>query len=111
MASKQDFSLKGVFADLAKDTSWPWSVHHELGTLACKYINNFRGRPIIKNVRDDHGDFIAQAPLTMARLALMVVEDDFKHHGYDLLNVVLSQRNINPDDFANVKKRVEGAGD
>ena len=44
-----------------------------------------------------------------AKLCLMVVEDDFKHHGYDFVKVVLSQRNINPEHYQAVKERVEAA--
>jgi len=63
--SKQDFSLRQVFADLAQNTGWPWESEQ----------------------------------LTMARLALMVVDAE------DAAEAL----GISPSDYANVKERVEAA--
>jgi len=91
----QDFNLAKVFADLANDPGWPWRVEHRAGIF-----------------------------LTMARLALMVVDKQHiiwdyrdrhgrvgRHKGMDhqtvMLDLALKEYDINPDHYAKVKKRVE----
>ena len=73
--------LATTFADLANDPSWPWT--------SVKYKD-------------------PQRRVLIARLALMVVEEMTKIPWHNL-SIVLGQNDINPDHYANVKKRVEEA--
>jgi len=97
------FSLAQTFADLANDPNWP--PDKERVKLGMKY----------PELRD-----IYCGKLTMARLALMVVEKEadrlyFKaDRGWlsDLEQWIVEAVNeleINPSHYANVKKRVEEA--
>jgi len=83
--------LAQVFADLADDPSWPTSKdrlklgrkYPELRTIYC-------------------------GTLDTARLALMVVEEHWRVP-VSSIDHVLSHFRINPDHYANVKKRFEEA--
>jgi len=114
--------LAKVLADLADDPSWPWDIHN--GT-----VRRSNGSTNLADVLNPNFiDFIAQSPLTMARLALMVVEEKKMrlHSGAWLdwitkgkigpspsmmitVDDALTKLEINPNDFASVKKRVDEA--
>jgi len=112
----QDSNLAKVFSDLANDPSWPWEVYHDKYVVSKDKhswkIQQFIAHHAIYNTGQMY--FIADSPLTMARLALMVVEIDAERIA-DLDDVEMSERinqalqnfGINPDDYANVKKRVD----
>jgi len=72
--------LADTFRDLAHDPSWPWP--------SIKYKDPWRR-------------------VTIARLALMVVEK-MESSGIDV-ECILENECINPDHYANVKKRVQEA--
>jgi len=69
--------LADIFRDLANDPSWPWTLEptvrgQDLHKTIIKY-----GEEQGEWFQVNHVDFaawVAQSPLTMARLALMVVE-------------------------------------
>jgi len=124
----QDFNLAKVFADLANDPSWPWELEPTV-------IGQTSHKTIIKWGTAQHewfqvndlrfASFVAQSPLTMARLALMVVEgfarswfyrkrygptpDDAFEKWDECIGLALEGCTINPDHYANVKKRVENS--
>jgi len=77
----QDFNLAKVFADLANDPSWPWT--------SSKYAD-------------------PQRRFTIARLALRLV-DEIACNLESNETAALEYEGINPDHYANVKKRVEEA--
>jgi len=105
--------LAETFEKLANDPSWP----EQLMTLA----DQIDGRIIIELKT------LGQLKLEKARLALMVVEERaHRTQRYAILEQIdnserelepweiaikdaLAQKNVNPDDYAIVKKRVEEA--
>jgi len=100
------FSLAKVFADLANDPSWPWTSDNKAQSFVWSNDGHLVAQlkaPEVKLTR-----FVAQSPLTMARLALMVVEAIQQREGYDI-ELILNDEGISSDHYASVKKRVEEA--
>jgi len=114
--------LADIFHDLANDPSWPWEAKYGAQILGV------HGEDIgcIFGQRNKQRRFIAQSPLNMARLALMVVEERRCRIGCEQLYMkdpgehfipgyqqqydqALKEESITPSHYANVKKRVEEA--
>jgi len=103
--------LADQFEKLANDPSWPWQFKKS------GVITNTQGSPLTITANmlgGGLGPLIASFPLTMARLALMVVEKERRFQdlswggkgGLDSIARAILQLDINPDHYANVKKRV-----
>jgi len=112
------FSLAKVFADLANDPRWPWESNQVGETGKPRTYWTIRSRVTGKIVAafihyQVESESIAQSPLTMARLALMVVEVSIKAETtvtrYVTVRDILESERINPSHYANVKQRVEEA--
>ena len=107
--------LADIFRDLANDPSWPWNIHN--GTIQ----RSGRSTHLADVWNPNFLDFLAQSPLTMARLALMVVEEkrgalklkcdnwNCNHAWETHLQSTLINEHINFTHYANVKERVEEA--
>jgi len=122
--TQQDFSLAKVFADLAGDPTWPWIFISQEKSIIKVHGNELNGNDYLGGRMYDpkRTRFVAQSPLTMARLALMVVEETAKRHGKcsgwmetssgaaskmkDIFEALI-EWGINPDHYAKVKERVE----
>ena len=94
--------LAKEFKRLAQDDSWPWHMMDDTGE-----ITNVNGDFCCSNSTLPQAHFIAESPLARAELCLMVV-DAMECPGYDI-EYILSNENINPDDYHNVKARVQQA--
>jgi len=92
--TQQDFSLAKVFSDLATDPRWPEQL--------MKLADQITGDILIES------KILRQLKLTMARLALRLVDEIACNLESDEL-AALQTEDINPDDYANVKERVEEA--
>jgi len=98
--------LATTFRDLANDPSWPWDRDYNSAYSGYSfYSKEEKLFELVKFKDGDIADFIVQSPLTMARLALMVVEKT-ERPGIDVESILASE-GINPADYANVRKRVE----
>jgi len=95
--------LADQFEKLANDPSWPWKWG-----LSNTRLINIDGEVLGRlDVNNRAGQFLVSSPLTVARLALMVVEK-MEGPGIDV-EFILNNEGINPDHYANIKKRVEEA--
>lgn len=125
-----DKFLADTFEKLANDPSWPqvkalltiscWPQPWQTATSMKDYqILDGNGDIVAKfdrfDIRDAFFSIINQAtiqsPLTMARLALMVVEERSHriHDKYNIdrmIKIALSKYGISPNHYANLKKRV-----
>ena len=97
--------LADIFRDLANDPSWPWGTAP--GNFIVSLTGHIVGEVPCTGCNDAHVPFIAQSPLTMARLALMVVDAEICTSG----SLALDNFGIDPNHYAKVKKRVEEAKD
>ena len=91
--------LADTFRDLANDPSWPWHVDE---SLYYSVRNKLGGR--VAHIDHDEYATIAQSPLTMARLAIMVIEQKHKWTPDEVKHFEQIKKN-----YAKVKKRVEEA--
>jgi len=101
--------LAQVFADLAADPSWPRRVEEadSRGTTEFKWcVHNKNDTFHVYRTEQEAREY-ADSPLTMARLALMVVEQ--AAYDPDQYDRVLGDHGISMSDYANVKKRVDEA--
>ena len=110
--------LAKIFSDLANDPSWPWHVEWKLPHLICDDSGRF-----VADAYHLWRNEIAQSPLNMACLALMVVDTKsdvvfLRHEAALKSNILLSAQtlaialdnyHITPDHYTNVKERVEKA--
>ena len=94
--------LADTFCALANDPSWPWKTFYATGVLTASHNDGTQMQVDLHNVKE----LIISAPLTMARLALVVVE---RSVGHSSIPHVLHKEGINPDHYANVKERVKEA--
>lgn len=104
--------LAGTFRDLANDSTWPWTSDSQFGIRSVKGSIIARcavATSIPSQLPNDFQakattNFIAQSPINMARLAVMVIEQKYKWTPEEVKNFEQIKR-----DYANVKERVEKA--
>jgi len=122
---KTDRFLSGIFEKLANDPSWPWTSKDQ--RIFRQYKRGDPVPPIIGTfLFAGQASFVAESPLNMARLALMVVEKetalaiakvpplrrDASGYGYSIEEsrpLIIQDLGISPDHYANVKDRVKKA--
>ena len=103
-------NLAKVFADLANDPSWPRRVEEAdpRGTTEFKWcVHNKNDTFHVYRTEQEAREY-ADSPLTMARLALRLVDEIACNLESDEI-AALQAEDINPDHFAKVKERVEEA--
>jgi len=132
--------LADIFEKLANDPSWPWEARHKNRLTRIEGVKEHnipahivsisrdtQGRRITtfiatintvkKLPQNELAEFMAQSPLTMARLALMVVEIQkgrsldrgCPDRGVALYDHVLGVLEVDLDHYTAVKERVEKA--
>lgn len=113
--------LADTFRDLANDPSWPWKSHQVGDTGKPRTYWTVKscitGKTIAAFIHyQAESEAIAQSPLTIARLALMLVEQKSKQVCEPYASAWSDERclewardiyHIQDDHYTNVKKRVE----
>ena len=121
-----DNFLSDIFEKLANDPSWPWRQDKAKGAVVYGNDKDVGGQ-FTTAESYTHPKFITQSPLSMAKLALMVIEKQTIIWSYRdemgkvgnygtmdreqlMLDFSLKELDIKPDQYAKIKERVEKAG-